>query len=61
MTAISEWVKFNWDDVSTRPTKYGKYLIQRKDGKIHWETWNNSGWTYNHNVIEWWAKIIPAK
>jgi len=45
--------------IETRPTKYGKYLITRKDGKIHWETWNGSGWAYNHNEIRYWAEIKP--
>ena len=43
-TAVSCWVAFDWNKIETRPTEYGKYLICRKDGKIHWETWNGSGW-----------------
>ena len=39
------------------PMEYGKYLICRKDGKIHWETYNGSGWSYNGNVIRYWAII----
>lgn len=35
--AIS-WVAFDWNKIETRPTECGKYLICRKDGKIHWET-----------------------
>ena len=58
-TAVSCWVAFDWMKIETRPTEYGKYLICRKDGKIHWETWNGSGWAYNHNVIKYWAVIIP--
>jgi hypothetical protein len=53
------WVAFDWTKIKTRPTKYGKYLITRKDGKIHWETWNGSGWAYNHNEIRYWAEINP--
>lgn len=56
--AISRWVSFDFDKIETRPTKYGKYLICRKDGKIHWETWNGSGWAYNHNEIRYWAVIV---
>lgn len=56
--AIS-WVAFDWDKIETRPTEYGKYFICRKDGKIHWETWNGSGWAYNHNEIKFWARITP--
>jgi len=60
MTALSEWVEFDFNKIETRPQEYGKYLIQRKDGKIHWEVWNGSGRAYNHNSIEWWAKIVKA-
>ncbi len=58
-TAVSCWVAFDWLKIETRPTEYGKYLICRKDGKIHWETWNGSGWAYNHNEIRFWAVIVP--
>ena len=33
---VSYWVAFDWMKIETRPTTYGKYLICRKDGKIHW-------------------------
>lgn len=59
MTALSEWVKFDFNSQANRPQEYGKYLICRKDGKIHWETWNGSGWAYNHKEIRYWAKIVP--
>lgn len=58
-TAVSCWVAFDSMKIETRPTEYGKYLICRKDGKIHWETWNGSGWAYNHNEIRFWAVIVP--
>jgi len=58
-TAVSCWVAFDWNKIETRPSRYGKYLICRKDGKIHWETWNGSGWAYNHNEIRYWAEIKP--
>jgi hypothetical protein len=57
--AVSGWVSYDWNKPETRPPKYGKYLITRKDGKIHWETWNGSGWAYNHNEIRFWAVIVP--
>jgi hypothetical protein len=53
------WVAFNSNDRKTLPKKHGKYLICRKDGKIHWETWNGSGWAYNQNQIAYWAVIVP--
>lgn len=52
-----DWNKFDFNDIETRPKTYGKYLICRKDGKVHWETWNGSGWAYNHNEIIYWATI----
>ncbi len=45
------WIDFDFNDLTKRPIEYGKHLICRKDGKIHWETWNGSGWAYNHNEI----------
>ncbi len=38
-------------------TEYRKYLIFRKDGKIHWETWNGNGngCAYNHKELRFWA------
>lgn len=55
--ANMEWIAFDHDKKETRPTKYGKYLICRKDGKIHFETWNGTGWSYNHNEIRFYALI----
>lgn len=31
--------------------EYGRYLVVRKDGKKHLETFNGTGWAYNHKVI----------
>lgn len=56
-----EWIAFDHDRLESRPKEYGKYLICRKDGKIHWETWNGTGWAYNHNEIRYYALIIPAQ
>lgn len=56
---VMQWVAFDFMKIETRPQKYGKYLVTRKDGKIHWETWNGSGWAYNHNEIRYWAVIQP--
>lgn len=58
-TLVGGWVAFDWSKIETRPAKYGKYLVCRKDGKIHWETWNGSGWAYNHDEIRFWAVITP--
>lgn len=56
-TAISHWMPFDFNSIETRPAECGKYLICRKDGKIHWETWNGSGWAYNHKEVRYWAVI----
>jgi hypothetical protein len=57
--AVSGWVSYDWNKLETRPTKYGKYFVHRKDGKTHWETWNGSGWAYNGNVITFWMEVLP--
>lgn len=55
------WTKYDWNNPISHPPAYGKYFVQRKDRKSHWETWNGAGWAYNENSIEWWAKITPPK
>ena len=57
MTPEEFWIPFDKYKKSTHPTEYGKYLIVRKDGKIHWETWNGSGWAYNLDEIRGYANI----
>lgn len=59
LVSVINWVAFDFMKLETRPPKYDKYLICRKDGKIHWETWNGSGWAYNHKEIRFWARIEP--
>lgn len=54
----SYWIKYNWDNKETRPTSYGKYIVCRKDGKVHLETWNGSGWAYNEKSIRYWINLI---
>jgi hypothetical protein len=53
-----QWIEYirNHD---SNPRSYGKYLVHRKDGKIHWETWNGIGFAYNDNVITHWHYISP--
>lgn len=52
------WIEYNL--YNSRPPKPDKYLVQRKDGKIHFETWNGSGWAYNENSIKYFQPILPA-
>ena len=54
---LPKWVEFDFMKIESCPSKYGKYFVRRKDGKIHWETWNGSGWAYNGNVITHWIDI----
>ena len=56
---VSGWVAYDWHKPETRPKAYGKYFVCRKDGKVHWETWNGSGWAYNGNVITHWKEVKP--
>jgi hypothetical protein len=55
----NKWIRYYSDHVDHRPIKADKYFVHRKDGKIHWETWNGSGWAYNENVITHWMIITP--
>ncbi len=56
------WIKYSWGNPISHPPAYGNYFVHRKDGKVHWEIWNGSGWAYNENVITHWAKITkPIK
>lgn len=57
--ATIDWIAYDWNKPETRPQKYGKYFVHRKDGKIHLETWNGSGWAYNEKVITHWKKVKP--
>ena len=51
------WIKYDRLNMQNRPPHSGKYFVHRKDGKIHWETWNNCGFAYNDNVITHFLKI----
>lgn len=57
-SARGEWNTYP----ENRPKEYGKYFVCRKDGKVHWETWNGSGWAYNEKVITHWREVkSPTK
>lgn len=57
-TETEQWIKYDFNNPETRPKEYGKYFVCRKDEKLHWETWNGSGWAYNEKVITHWKQII---
>ncbi len=43
-----------YDKTNNRHLKYGgRYLIVRKDGKTHLETFNGTGFAYNDNSIKY--------
>jgi len=50
---LNGWIPFDYKVYNpyTRPPRYDKYFVCRKDGKVHWETWNGTGWAYNGEVI----------
>ena len=52
--------KDGWISVDSMPKEYGRYLVSR-NGKIHFETFNTTGWAYNHNSITHWKSINPPK
>lgn len=54
-----EWTKYNPMDQATHPKEYAKYFVCRKDGKMHWETWNGTTWAYNGSEIIYWKKVNP--
>ncbi len=60
-STLINWIAFDYNKIETRPKKYDRYLICKKDGKIHWEIWNGAGWAYNHNEITFWAIITHPK
>ena len=50
------WNRYDYEDEFTRPKEYGRYLVYRESNeKIHFETWNGSGWAYNNKTITWYA------
>jgi len=50
------WIEYNFNN--SRPLVPDRYLFQRFDGKIHFETWNGSGWAYNERSIKYFQPII---
>lgn len=56
-----EWIEYDWNKIESRPKESEKYFVHRKDGKVHWEKWNGSGWAYNEKVITHYRKILPPK
>lgn len=54
------WVPYDHEDWKAKAKiRYGKYFVHRQDGKMHWETFNGTGWAYNDSVITHYADITP--
>jgi hypothetical protein len=53
----ANWIPYSFNILASRPKVSGKYFVCRKDGKVHWETWNGSGWAYNEASIKYWKDI----
>lgn len=43
--------KFVIQEFKGQQLEYGRYIVVKKDGKKHLETYNGTGWAYNHNSI----------
>lgn len=50
---ISTVNEFKRHEYTNQKLEYGKYIVVRKDGKKHLETYNNTGWAYNHDSIKY--------
>jgi hypothetical protein len=61
-TVPTNWVKYNWNDVESRPKEYGRYEVYRKScKKQHYEVWNGMGWASNNNDITHYRQIKPPR
>ena len=45
--------EFKLHEYNNQKLEYGKYIVVRKDGKKHIETYNNTGWAYNNDSIKY--------
>ncbi len=46
-------VEYTGSPEQKKTIEYGRYLVMRKDGKMHLETFNGTGWAYHNNAIQW--------
>ena len=53
--SVGEWLEYNPQNKANIPC--GKYLVCRLDGKIHFESFNGTGWAYNDEVIKYYSLI----
>jgi hypothetical protein len=58
----TNWIKYNWNDIDSRPTTTGRYEVYRKGcKKQHYETWNGIGWESNNKDISHYRFIKPPR
>lgn len=50
---VSTVDSFKLHEYTNQKLEYGKYIVVRKDGKKHIETYNNTGWAYNNDSIKY--------
>ena len=50
-----------WTEYTNQNLPTGKYLVERKDGKIHFERYNGTGFAYNDKVIVSFSTINNSK
>ncbi len=56
----TNWVKYDWMNLSSRPKEYGRYEVYREGcKKQHYETWNGNGWSSYNNDITHYRVIKP--
>lgn len=52
-------VEYRGDPEQKALIKYGRYVVVRKDGKKHLETFNGTGWAYNdHSIVAFYLPKI---
>ena len=52
---VGEWLEY--DPSNKTNISCAKYLVCRSDGKIHFESFNGTGWAYNDKVIKYYALL----
>ncbi len=55
------WINYNQNDKATHPKKCDRYIVRRKDGKEHHETFNGQSWAYNNKVITHYLELEEPK
>lgn len=54
------WEKYDKDDWDAkRKMEVKEYFVHRKNGKMHWEMFNGTGFAYNEKTITHFADILP--